>query len=94
MADQLIRSGTSAGPNYEEACATESRKDFIHKMSICVKELRESRFWLNLINAAELVPEAKVSRLQDECSQLCKIFGKSIVTARKNDPTQRAWRQH
>jgi four helix bundle protein len=40
---QLVRSGTSPAPNYEEACAAESRADFVHKLSICLKELRESR---------------------------------------------------
>ena len=46
---QLIRSGTSAAPNYEEGCAAESRADFVHKLSICLKELRESQFWIRLI---------------------------------------------
>ena len=55
IAGQLIRSGTSPTPNYEEACAAESRKDFVHKISICLKELRESRSWLRLIIKAELL---------------------------------------
>ena len=46
---QLVRSGTSPAPNYEEACAAESRADFSHKLSICLKELRESRCWIRLI---------------------------------------------
>ena len=47
---QLVRSGTSPAPNYEEACAAESRADFVHKLSICLKELRESRSWIRLCN--------------------------------------------
>src|SRR2546428_13750067 len=46
---QLVRSGTSPAPNYEEACAAESRADFVHKLSISLKELRESRCWIRLI---------------------------------------------
>jgi four helix bundle protein len=45
VAGQLVRSSTSPAPNYEEGCAAESRADFIHKLSICLKELRESRSW-------------------------------------------------
>ncbi len=43
VASQLVRSGTAAGPNYEEGCAAESRRDFCHKLGIVLKELRESR---------------------------------------------------
>ena len=48
IAGQLIRSATSAGANYEEACGAESRQDFIHKLQIVLKELRESLFWLRV----------------------------------------------
>ncbi|MBN2174549.1 MAG: four helix bundle protein, partial [Bacteroidales bacterium] len=51
---QLFRAGTSAGSNYEEACAAESRADFIHKLQIVLKELRESKYWLKLIKAGKL----------------------------------------
>jgi four helix bundle protein len=84
IAAQLIRSGTSAAPNYEEACAAESRGDFVHKLSICLKELRESRFWIRLIIESDLLPKKKMADLQDECAQLCKIVARSIVTAKKN----------
>ena len=49
IAGQFVRCGTSPGPNYEEGCAAESRADFVHKLSICLKELRESRYWIQLI---------------------------------------------
>ena len=84
IASQLIRSGTSAAPNYEEGCAAESRADFVHKLSICLKELRESRFWIRLITESEALSKKKMADLQDECSQLCKILAQSIVTAKKN----------
>ncbi len=85
IASQLIRSGTSAAPNYEEGCAAESRADFVHKLSICLKELRESRFWIRLITESGALSKKKMTDLQDECSQLCKILAQSIVTAKKNN---------
>jgi len=71
-------------PNYEEACAAESRADFSHKLSICLKELRESRCWIRLIIKTEMLPEHRMGELLDECNQLCNIIGQSIVTAKKN----------
>jgi four helix bundle protein len=84
IAGQLIRSGTSPGPNYEEGCAAESRADFVHKLSICLKELRESRFWIRLIVESELLSKRKMDDLQDECTQLCKILAQALLTAKKN----------
>ena len=84
IAGQLVRSGTSPAPNYAEACGAESRRDFVHKLSICLKELRESRCWIELIIRSELLSEAQMADLLDECNQLCNIIGKSIVTAKSN----------
>jgi four helix bundle protein len=57
---QLVRNGTSPAPNYEEACAAESRADFVHKPSISLKELRESRCWIRLIIKTEMLPEHRM----------------------------------
>jgi len=84
IAGQLVRSGTSAAPNYEEGCAAESRADFIHKLSICLKELRESRVWIRMIVKSDLLPKEKMTDIEDECTQLCKILAQSIITAKKN----------
>ena len=84
VAGQLIRSGTSPAPNYAEACAAESKRDFIHKLGIALKELRESRSWIKLIVKADLLPEPRMAPLLDEAQQLCNIVGKSIVTAKAN----------
>lgn len=84
IAGQLVRSGTSPAPNYEEACGAESRKDFIHKLRIVLKELRETRLWIRLIIKAGLLPEARMAPLLDESNQLCNIIGQSILTARQN----------
>jgi four helix bundle protein len=82
VAGQLVRCGTAGGPNYAEARGSESKKDFIHKMGICLKELRESLFWLDLIVCAELLPETRLSPLLDENDELIAIFVKSITTAK------------
>jgi four helix bundle protein len=81
---QLVRSGTSAPPNYDEGCAGESRADFIHKLSIALKELRESRGWLRFTIKAELLKPRRITALVDECEQLCKIIAQSIITAKAN----------
>jgi four helix bundle protein len=84
IAGQLVRCGTSAAPNYEEGCAAESKKDFVHKLNIALKELRESRSWIKLIIKAELLPTERLHDLLDESTQLCNILAKSIVTAKNN----------
>jgi four helix bundle protein len=84
IAGQLVRCGTSPAPNYEEACAAESPRDFVHKLAIVLKELRESRVWIRLIVKAELLGAKKLADLEDESTQLCNIIAKSIVTAKQN----------
>ena len=85
VAGQLLRSGTSPYANHGEAQAAESAKDFIHKMHICLKELRESKRWLKLIQRVALVksPE-RMADLLKETEELIKIFAASIKTAKKN----------
>jgi four helix bundle protein len=84
VASQLVRCGTSPLPNYEEACAAESRADFIHKLRICLKEARETRSWIRLIIRARLLPAKRMTKLLDEATQLCNILGQSVVTATHN----------
>jgi methylmalonyl-CoA/ethylmalonyl-CoA epimerase len=82
VAGQLVRCGTSAPPNYDEGCNAESRADFIHKLSIALKEQRETLGWLRFIPIAELLPPARMTESIDECLQLCRILGKSVGTAK------------
>ena len=85
IAGQIIRSGTSPAPDYGEAQGAESRLDFIHKMKLSLKELRETRVWLLMIVKANLIkPVSKLDPLIDENNQLISIFVKSIDTARQN----------
>jgi len=84
VAGQLVRSGTPPAPNYAEACSAESKKDFIHKLGIALKEIRETRVWLQLIVRAELLPPGRRQVLVDECEQLNRILGRSIITSKSN----------
>jgi four helix bundle protein len=83
IAGQLIRSGTSPAPSYGEAQSAESRADFIHKMKISLKELRETRVWLLVIQRKNLAPRAaeSVECAVRECHELIAIFVTSISTA-------------
>ena len=84
VAGQLLRSGTSPYPNHGEAQAAESPKDFIHKLRISLKELRETQRWLKLIQRVPLIeqPDRMESILQ-ETEELIRIFVTSINTAKK-----------
>jgi four helix bundle protein len=90
LVNQLIRSGSSAALNYAEAQSAESRKDFIHKTSIALKELRETGYNLAIIQRAGLCNDAiKIQAAYDENQQLISIFYKSVETARKNGQNER-----
>ena len=81
---QLFRAGTSAGANYEEARAGESMADFIHKMQIVLKELRESGFWIKVILASKLIPAENevLNQIFNEATELSNITAKSVLTAK------------
>ena len=85
IAGQLVRSGTSPALNYGEAQSAESRNDFIHKMKVSAKELRETYNCLRIINEKLWHPEEKISPVLNENNQLISIFVKSIETAKKNN---------
>jgi four helix bundle protein len=84
LSGQLTRSGTSPALNYGEAQGAESRKDFIHKMKICLKELRETRVCLKIIIQSEMLGAEKLQALMDETNELISIFVTSIKTAKEN----------
>ena len=84
IAGQLIRSGTSPAPNYGEAQSAESRADFLHKMKVCLKELRETLIWLKIIERKPLCSKARLTPILTECDELISIWVKSIQTAERN----------
>jgi len=81
-AGQLVRGGTSAPPNYDEARVGESRAHFAHKINVALKELVEARGWLKFIILAQSLPARGIAALVAERSQLCRILGKSVSTAK------------
>ena len=86
ISSQLLRSGTSPTPNYGEAQSAESMSDFIHKLKISLKELRETEVWLKMIIHAKLIqPSTKLEPLLEETNELISILFKSIDTAKKNN---------
>ena len=89
VAGQILRSGTSPYPNHGEAEAAESRDDFIHKLKICLKELRETRRWARLIQRkAWIKNDVTLLFVLAECDELVRIFHASIQTARRNAPPE------
>ncbi len=84
VAVQLIRCGTSPAANYAEARAAESRKDFIHKTRLCLKELRETLVWLRFLKRFEIGMADEVDPAIQESNELIAIFVKSIATAKRN----------
>ena len=84
VALQLARSSTSTFANYGEVQSAESRRDFIHKLAICLKELRETRTWLKFIRKMTLLPAESVDGVLRECEELVAILATSIRTARRN----------
>jgi four helix bundle protein len=82
IGDQLLRSGTSVGANYEEARAAESTADFVHKLQLSLKELRESYYWLVLLSKAKTLPQNKLEQLINESHQLRAILSKAVATAK------------
>jgi four helix bundle protein len=84
VAGQLLRSETSPYPNHGEAQAAESPKDFIHKLRVCFKELRETQRWLRLVQRVPLVKSTELlNDAQRETEELIRIFVASLRTAEK-----------
>ena len=85
LAGQLIRSGSAPALNYGEAQGAESRKDFVHKLKIILKELKESRICLKIIGRKPLIPDIKkLAPIMKETEELIAIIYKSIETAKAN----------
>lgn len=84
VSSQMLRSGTAPAPNYGEAQSAESKADFVHKLKVALKELRETQIWLKIIVKAQLVkPASQLTALLQETDELVAILFTSIETARK-----------
>ena len=78
----MLRSGTSAGANYQEANGAGSIADFIHKMQLVLKELRETDYWLKVVEKANLLTSARLADILQESDELIAMTVASVVTAR------------
>jgi four helix bundle protein len=84
---QLSRSATSVGANYQESQSASSRADFINKLQIALKELRETLYWLSLLqttNGVKIDKNYNLTQLIDESQQLIKILNSCVLTAKQN----------
>jgi four helix bundle protein len=81
-AGQLARCSSGAGANYEEARSAESRADFIHKIGVAAKEVRETYWWLRFLDRGRIAPVEDIARWAEEANQLVCILTASVRTAR------------
>lgn len=84
LGPQIVRAGTSIGANVEEAQAAQSKADFISKMSMALKEARETHFRLRVLSAAEALPEGRLSPLIQEADELQRILAAIIISSKGN----------
>lgn len=84
ISGQLFNAGTSIGANYREANAAESPKDFEHKIGICFKESRETRYWLSILEAINTEYKSDIYDLWKESDEFTRIFGAAKSTCNKN----------
>ena len=82
IAQQLVRSTTSAGANYEEARSGQSKADFVHKMQLTLKELRESSYWIKLASRLDFQLSSDWDDVAQESRELLLIFAKSVATTK------------
>jgi len=83
LSNQLLRAGTSIGANVKEATSAESKKDFIHKLSVSLKEAKESEYWLELLDRSELT-KIDVTFHRSEAQRLIRIISSIIISTKKN----------
>ncbi|MDZ7900076.1 MAG: four helix bundle protein [Arcicella sp.] len=84
MSKQMLRSGTSIGANVNEAIYAESKNDFIHKLSISLKEAAETEYWLLILKETKFIDEIMFNSLNSDVSEIIKILASIIKTSRSN----------
>ncbi len=82
LSNQLLRCGTSPAHNYGEARGGESKRDFLHKLGIVLKELNETQISLEIIKRSKIISNEIIGPIAEECIQLSKIINSSITTAK------------
>jgi len=82
LSKQILRSGTSIGANIAEANQAQSKSDFIHKLSIALKEAVETEYWLNLLKDEEFIGVKEAESLMEDCKSLIRLLTASIKTSK------------
>lgn len=88
MSKQLMRCGTSIGANLSEAIYGISRKDFLAKASISLKECAETKYWLELLNKTGYLNDNEFNSIDEDCTELIKLLASTVITTRQNDSEQ------
>ena len=83
MSKQILRSGTSIGANIHEAVASESKKDFVHRLAIALKETRETSYWLRLLKDSNYITTEQFTKLDNECNEITRILNSIILTTKE-----------
>lgn len=83
LSKQILRSGTSIGVNIHEPIGGQSKKDFIHKLGIAVKEARETLYWLNLLKDSSYITNDEFKKLSNSCDEIIKILNSIILTTKE-----------
>ena len=83
LSKQLLRCGTSIGANVHEALSSESKRDFIHKLSIALKESKETSYWLNLLKDSNYISSEQFDKLNGYCNEIIKILNSIILTMKQ-----------
>jgi four helix bundle protein len=84
---QLVRSGTSVGANIEEAYAATTKRDFTYKLSVALKEARETHYWLRLLRETCILPDSSIAAPVQEANEIKLILAKAVLTSKKHaDP--------
>ena len=83
LSKQLLRSGTSIGANINEAISGQSKRDFVYKLNIALKEARETNYWLNLLKDGEYINLLEFEVLNNSCNELVKMLSSIIITTKE-----------
>lgn len=83
LSKQLLRSGTSIGANINEAISGQSKRDFVYKLNISLKEARETNYWLNLLKDGEYINIKEFETLSSKCDEIIKILSSIIITTKE-----------
>ncbi|KNZ69986.1 S23 ribosomal protein [Thermincola ferriacetica] len=89
LAKQLLRSGTSIGANVKEAVNAQSRKDFISKMNIALKEANECEYWIELLIRTDYLSETEGLTILNDCREINKILSSIVKTSKKRQLIQK-----